>query len=779
MDASAGTRYRIDVGGVVQGVGFRPFVYRLAGGLGLSGWVQNHSGGVTIEAEGPPDHLDALVAALRAEAPPLAHVDSVAVRACAPTGEEGFSIRPSCERPGAHQLVSPDVATCAECLAEVRDPADRRYRYPFTNCTHCGPRFTIITALPYDRPVTTMRDFDMCPACRAEYEDPGDRRFHAQPNACPVCGPRLWLAPGGAQPARGAGLPPEAAGDAIARAARMLGEGAILAVKGLGGYQLACDATDPAAVEALRARKARPHKPLAVMMADLATVRAHCRVSAAEERLLASPECPIVLLEWRADSSIAPAVGPGNRYLGVMLPYTPLHHLLLGDVGRPLVMTSGNRSEEPIAAENDEALARLALLVDAFLMHDREIVARYDDSVWWVPDVGGEPLAQPIRRARGYAPLPIRLPVASPPLLACGAELKNTSCLARDRDAFLSPHIGDLENLETVEHLERTLEWYRRLLDLQPGAVVVDLHPDYAATRLGRALAEREGLHLHTVQHHHAHLAACLADNGWLPADGPVIGVTLDGTGYGADGHLWGGEWLFGDYRGYRRLAHLEYLPLPGGDAATRQPWRIAAGYLLALRGEAPGWLVPAGAPPEALAVLERQVARGVNVPLTSSMGRLFDAVAALLDVRRAITYEGQAAIELEMLAGSGAGATDAQDAYSYGLDRADGASLVRVAPLFDGLLDDLVRGEPSSRIARRFHATVIDMVVAVSRAIAKETGVWTAALSGGCFQNRLLLEGAVQALRAVGFRVLVHRQVPANDGGISLGQAAVAALAE
>lgn len=773
MDAPGRARYRIEVGGVVQGVGYRPFVYLLAGRLGLAGWVRNHAGGVTIEAEGPPERLDALVEALRAEAPPLAHVASVAVVARPPAGETGFAIRPSREGAGAERLVTPDVATCAACLAEVRDPADRRYRYPFTNCTHCGPRYTIITALPYDRPTTTMRAFSMCPACREEYEDPADRRFHAQPNACPACGPRLWLAPGAAPQVA---LAPEDAGDAVARAARMLAAGGILAIKGLGGFHLACDATNAEAVARLREHKGRPDKPLAVMLPDLTAVRAYCRVRPAEERLLASAECPIVLLEWRADSDIAGEVAPGYRDLGVMLPYTPLHHLLLADAGRPLVMTSGNRSEEPIAAENAEALERLAPLVDAMLLHDRDIVARFDDSVWWAPRVAGEEAPQPVRRARGYAPLPVVLPAGGRAVLAWGAELKNTFCLTRGRQAFLSPHIGDLEHLEAVEHLERSVAHYRRLLDARPEAVAVDLHPDYAATRLGAAQAREEGLPLCPVQHHHAHLAACLAENGWGLEDGPAIGVALDGTGYGADGALWGGEWLLGDYRGYRRMGHLEYLPLPGGDAATRQPWRTAAGYLLALTGEAPLWLVPEGAPEEALEVLARQVARGVHAPRTASMGRLFDAAAALLGVRGAISYEAQAAVDLEMLARGATGAGAAAP-YPFALEDEGAGWVARLGPLLEALRAARERGENQSAVAARFHRTVVAMVLAGCRRVARETGVRTVALTGGCFQNRALLEGAAGALGEAGFRVLVHRQVPANDGGVSFGQAAVAAL--
>ncbi len=771
--------YRIAVAGVVQGVGFRPFVYNLAARLGLKGWVLNHSGGVTIEVEGPTDRLDALVAALRAEAPPMARIESLTFEELPPAGHTGFEIRSSEEHVGAYQLVSPDTATCADCLHEVLDRSDRRYRYPFTNCTNCGPRFTIITSLPYDRQRTTMRAFRQCPDCQREYENPADRRFHAQPNACPVCGPRLSLIAGNARPAVGAGLPPDDGPDAVARAARMLREGAVLAIKGLGGFQLACDATNARTVAALRARKQRPHKPFAVMVTDLAAAREHCSVSAAEERLLSGPEAPIVLLPWRDSSSVAWEVAPDQCYLGVMLPYTPLHHLLLRDAGCPLVMTSGNLSEEPIAAQNDEAMERLAPLADAFLLHDRAIEARYDDSVWFVPEVAGEPAPQPVRRARGYAPYPVRLPFEGIPLLACGAHLKNTFCLARDHYAFLSQHIGDLENLETLEHWERALELYRRLFDVQPAAVAVDLHPDYIATRLGRELAAREGLPVVQVQHHHAHLAACLADSGWRPEDGLVIGVCLDGTGYGTDGHIWGGEWLVGNYSGFQRHGALEYLPLPGGDSATRHPWRTAAGYALALLDEIPAGVIPAEAPDGTADVLRQQVRRGLNAPLTSSMGRLFDAVAALVGVGSTITYEAQAAIALEMLATRACRADESSigEGYPFDVELVGGLWTVRLAPLFIALLGDVARRENAGLIARRFHRTVQRMTVALCLRIADETAISVVALTGGCFQNRLLLSEASAALRAQGLRVLVHRQVPANDGGLSLGQAAVARM--
>jgi len=562
----------------------------------------------------------------------------------------------------------------------------------------------------------------------------------------------------------------------LARSAEMLRDGAVLAIKGLGGFQLACDATNAQAVRTLRRRKRRPDKPFALMMATLDEVRAHCYVSSEEERLLTSPQAPIVLLRRRAASCVADEVAPRNRYLGVMLPYTPLHHVLLRDVGRPLVMTSGNLSEEPIAAENEEALARLGPLADAFVLHNRDISARYDDSVWFVPGVASEGWPQPVRRARGYAPFPVRLPFVARPTLACGAEIKNTFCLTRDEYAFVSQHIGDLENIETLEHFERTLALYRHLFDVAPEVVAVDMHPDYLASRAGRRVAEDLDLEAVPVQHHHAHLAACLADNGWPAEDGEVVGVTMDGTGYGSDGRIWGGEWLVGGYHGYRRVGHLEYLPLPGGDAATRHPWRIAAGYLYALLGQVPEGLLGADATPVALDIICQQADKGVNAPLSSSMGRLFDAVAALLGVRRSVSYEAQAAIELEMLAADGSASGGA---YPYALERDGGVWLVRLRPMFAALLDDVRRGIRRADVARRFHSTVADLATELTTRIAEETGLETVALSGGCFQNRLLLQDLVPRLRNEGLHVLLHRQVPCNDGGLSLGQAAIAHFEE
>ncbi|MHB0857930.1 MAG: carbamoyltransferase HypF [Anaerolineae bacterium] len=778
MINSTRVRNQITVTGVVQGVGFRPFVYHLAGRFGLAGWVLNHSGGVEIEVEGSPEAAEAFVAALRVQAPPLARIESLATRAVKPLGEETFAIRPSHRKAGRRQLVSPDVATCPDCLREILAPSDRRYRYPFTNCTNCGPRFTIIHGLPYDRPATSMHAFPMCPQCQAEYDDPADRRFHAQPNACPVCGPRLTLVPGRASPAHGSAWPPEEMGDAIHRAAHMLRAGAVLAVKGLGGFLLACDAGDERAVDTLRARKHRPHKPFALMVATLEEAHRICRVTPEEEALLTSPWAPIVLMAQREGTGVAPTVAPDQPTLGVMLPYTPLHHLLLHDVDRPLVMTSGNLSEEPIAAGNSEALERLGPLADAFLLHDRDIVARYDDSVWFVPR---SLPPQPVRRARGYAPYPVPLPFQARPLLAAGTEIKNTFCLARGPHAFISQHIGDMESPETLDHYLDTLALYRRLFDVRPELVAVDQHPDYQATRLGRDLAAQEGLATLEIPHHHAHIAACLADNGWTPESGPVLGVALDGTGYGSDGCIWGGEWLLADYRGFQRLAHLEYLPLAGGELAIAQPWRIAAGYLLATGDTqaappVPETLWPADANQALREVLRVQVARGLNTPLTSSMGRLFDAAAALLGLAHVVTYEGQAAMALEAAAAAWQGPAAP---LPYALEEHEGILIVRLGELLRTMAGEALGGQPAPALARRFQTTVASLVVELCRRLAQQTGVQTVALSGGCFQNRLLLAESVPALQAQGLEVLVHRQVPCNDGGLSLGQAAIAHYSE
>lgn len=752
--------------GVVQGVGFRPFIYGLAARHKLTGWVLNASSGVDIEVQGPAAAIEAFQQAISTEAPRLARIDRVVGEAIAPNGHEaGFAIRHS-EADSGISLVSPDVATCPDCLREILDPADRRYRYAFTNCTNCGPRYTIIEAMPYDRPQTTMRAFEMCPLCQAEYEDPADRRFHAQPNACPVCGPHVELV---ASAALLGEIGAAELDDDIAQAAALLREGRIVAVKGLGGFHLACDATDEAAVARLRERKRRPDKPFAVMMATLDEVRARCEVNEDEAALLQSAAAPIVLLYTRPGSDIAPSVAPDNPMLGVMLPTTPLHHILLRDAGRPLVMTSGNLSDLPVITENAEALDQLGGIADAFLLHNRPIHMRVDDAVWWVDRFAGEQDAarQPLRRARGDAPYPVRLAWHSPKhLLAVGAEMKNTLCLVRGDEAFLSQHIGEVDSLEALAYFRQALDHLGGIFKVMPEVIVHDLHPAYLTTRLARELAVERDLPLVAAQHHHAHVASCLAEHGH---PGPVIGVALDGTGYGPDGAIWGGEVLVADVRGYERAAHLEYLPLPGGEAAIRRPYRIAWGYLLATQGEIPDLPALVAFPEAERRIVAQQVERGVNSPATSSCGRLFDAVSAMVGVCPVTTFEAQAAIALELAArGVDPGAVQA---YPFSIDE-DGT--IRLRALLGAIAGDVQAGRPTGEIAAAFHVTVARMVVEAAERVRVHTGLGTAALSGGVFQNRLMLRLAREALRDAGFEVLTHHQVPANDGGLSLGQAVI-----
>ncbi len=746
-------RTRIRVHGVVQGVGLRPFVHSLATRLGLGGLVGNDATGVFIEVEGDPDAATRFLKVLEADPPPLAVIERVSIDPLPATGESSFRIVESV--PGARRtLVSPDVATCDDCLRELFDPADRRYRYPFINCTNCGPRFTIITDVPYDRPHTTMTSFAMCQACAGEYHDPADRRFHAQPIACPACGPRLRLV----DRIGGAALGGQ---DPTSDAAELLRSGAVVAVKGLGGYHLAADAGNEHAVAALRSRKHREEKPFAVMVPDLRAAAALCVLEPEEIALLTGPRRPIVLLSRRADAPVAPSVAPGNRFLGLMLPYTPLHQLLVRDLGGPFVLTSGNLSDEPIAYRDEDAIDRLGTIADAFLAHDRPIHIRTDDSV--TRSVSGREMV--LRRSRGFVPAPVTLRAAVPRhVLAVGAELKNTFCLARDDHAFVSHHIGDLKNAETLRSFTEGIEHFRRLFEVRPEVVAHDLHSDYLSTKYATDL---DGMDLLGVQHHHAHVASCLADNG---EDGPAIGVAFDGLGFGLDGTAWGGEVLVATLAGFERVGHLAAVPMPGGAAAIREPWRMAAAHLDAVFG---------GAIPPRLEVVRRNerrwddvlaVARaGVNSPLTSSAGRLFDAVAALLGVRNAISYEGQAAIELEQLADPGE-----PGAYPAALE--GGAPFrVRGSDLVAAAASDLEAGARPDTIAARFHNGVAGAIVSSCRRVRESTGLSLVALSGGVFQNMRLVARAVADLEAEGFRVLLHSRVPPNDGGISLGQVAVA----
>jgi len=762
-DAGSLRCVHIRVEGVVQGVGFRPHVYRLASELGIAGFVRNTSNDVQITAEGSPRYVDDFIRRLRADAPPLAHIHNLLVEDVPCSNAAHFEIRESVYQEGGSQLVSPDVATCPTCLSEILDANDRRHRYAFTNCTNCGPRFTIITGMPYDRPNTTMATFMMCPTCRAEYVDPANRRFHAQPNACPECGPSLQLvAPDGSA------IPHS--GDALKRTAELLHNGCIVAIKGMGGFLFACDATNSDVVQRLRLRKRRPSKPFAIMVRDIETARVHCHLTPEEESLLLSPSAPIVLARWRNDSTLCRDVAPGLLYLGIMLPYTPLHHILLRECELPLVMTSGNLSEEPIAADNAEALARLTDIADFFLMHNRPIHSRYDDSVVMV--AGGA--TSMIRRARGYAPYPIQLPFEAPPVLAVGPQMKNTFCLAEGQRAFVSQHIGDLDSVETLDHFEDTIELYRSLFRIDPTIIAHDLHPDYASTRFARHFASA-GLQAVAVQHHHAHIVSCMIENGMQE---PVIGVAFDGSGFGTDGRIWGGEFLVCDSSASRRAAHLEYLPLPGGDAAILRPYRIAAAYVATLLGEQRlqrSCAVTDALVPEERHALMRQLETGLNTPLTSSMGRLFDAVAALTGVRGAIDYDGQAAIELEMQAHLYQGPCPARR-YSFGIDQEGGAYVVRVAPVLDAVLHDLSNGALIPLIAASLHEAVAAMTADVCRLISRDTGIRTVALSGGVFQNRWLLESIPPRLTEAGLHVLRHTLLPSNDGCVSLGQAVIAA---
>lgn len=862
----------IRVRGLVQGVGFRPTVWRLARDQELSGDVRNDGEGVLIRVRGSRANLETFCRRLVAECPVLARIDRLErvpwLEALVETPSAGDGFRIVASVPGRIETgVVADAAICPACAAEIADPADRRYRYPFANCTHCGPRLSIVRAIPYDRAHTSMAAFPLCPDCRREYEDPADRRFHAQPIACPVCGPRAWLEDG-----QGRRIEPSTLGavDAVAAASLLLAQGRILAIKGIGGFHLACDATNGRVVAALRQRKGRYRKPFALMARDLAVIRRYAGVTEAEEAGLRSPAAPVMLLDKKhrdanADPCpetarvagplpLAPDVASGQTTLGFMLPYSPLHRLLLEHWDRPLVMTSGNRSEEPQCIANDDARQRLDGLADAFLLHDREIINRVDDSVMRVMDG----LPRPLRRARGLAPLPLNLPPGfetSPPVLALGGELKNTFCLLRpgpgigaarspgpgdgqDADtglcpfppapsregrggrkgdeptyapqtpipdqverrgqtlpgpaqAILSQHLGDLEDARTASEFERTIGLYQDLFQHRAALIALDLHPDYRSTLVGQALAAEWEIGVIRVQHHFAHIASVLAESGWPLDGGPVLGIAFDGLGWGEDGTVWGGEVLVADYRGYRRQAQLRPVPLPGGNRAIREPWRNLYAQLVTCLG----WEEVVAAYPDLdltrylagkpLGTLDIMMSRGFNSPLTSSAGRLFDAVAAALGLcRDAIAYEGQAAIELETLAvTTGAPALAAGETYPFGLVQQEGRWLLDPAPCWAGLLRDLANGgqgpvpDPArGAIAARFHLGLAQAVADLARRLAKEGELDTVALSGGVFQNKTFFEALCQGLRERGLRVLSHRQVPTNDGGLSLGQAVIAA---
>jgi len=751
-------RWLVRVRGIVQGVGFRPFIHRLAGRHALAGSVLNYAGGVDIEIEGTAASLQAFVDDLRREKPPISVIEQVTTSQLDPVGDTSFRILPSRDGASGPILVSPDVAICPECERELRDPQDRRHRHPFVNCTNCGPRFTIIRDMPYDRPLTSMAPFPMCAQCQAEYGNIDDRRFHAQPVACPDCGPTLAFRDGG----------PDLSGEkALAAAVKGLCAGNVVAVKGLGGFHLACDATNEDAVQLLRERKGREEKPLALMAPDLDAIRQFCEVPDYALDLLTGPQKPICLLPKRPENPIAPAVAPDSACFGVMLPYTPLHRLLLDD-GKltAIVLTSGNLSDEPLATRNHEAFERLGHIADSYLYHDREILVGCDDSVVR-PTTAGTIV---MRRARGLAPFPVRLPGPQRPVLALGAHLKSTVCLVNDDYAFPSQHLGDLDDAETLAFMERSVEHMMSVLRMEPEAIACDLHPDYLSTQHAECLAEERGIPLVRVQHHHAHIVSAMAEQGVTE---PVIGLACDGTGLGDDGTVWGCEVLVADASDYERRGHLRTVPLPGGDRAIREPWRMAAVYLQAAFGADSVDELALGfcrkLDREAWAVLRRMIETGTNAPPASSAGRLFDAVAALVGVQQVCSYEGQAAIRLE------AYAEPTDRVYPFDITDDGGVLVMDPLPAIRGIVEDLQRGQSAGQVSGAFHNTFVKMLADAARETARSRGLAHVALSGGTFQNEWVLTGLCRALREAGLEPVVHQQIPCNDGGLSLGQAVVA----
>jgi hydrogenase maturation protein HypF len=751
-------RQRISVSGIVQGVGFRPHVYRLAHRYALTGNVKNTVAGVIIEAQGTEPALASFCAGLSAEAPPLAKIGSVRVEALECQPETEFVILGSDSNEPANTLIAPDSATCADCLCELLDPCDRRYGYAFTNCTNCGPRFTILRHIPYDRKNTSMVVFPMCPLCQAEYDDPLSRRFHAQPNACWDCGPQLTLLDAD-------GLRVE--GNPIAIAVELLKTGRVLAIKGLGGFHLSVDASNAAAVDVLRERKHRFEKPLAVMVPDLEQAEKLCEVSDADRALLQSPECPIVLMRARADSRLADSIAPRNPDLGIFLPYTPVQHLIFAEGGfHALVMTSANLSEEPICIDNAEAIERLNGIADFFLIHNREILLRCDDSLART----STGCVEILRRSRGFVPVPIALDRERPSVLAVGGELKNAICLTKGKDAFLGQHVGDLENLSAYNFFQESIRHLEGILEIIPTAIAYDLHPGYLSTQWA---LEQKGIPKIAVQHHHAHVASCMAENHLA---GQVIGVVLDGTGYGSDGQVWGGEVLVADFGGFCRAAHIEYVPLPGGSQAIREPWRMAVAHLINAGGDALERARPylAEIPQAQVELVERMVRQGINSPLTSSCGRLFDAVAALAGVRSRVNFEAQAAMELE------ACCLEDESIGEYGFSIREGDCYqIGTAQLLDEILQDRLKGRLPDVISTRFHRGLVSVLAGVVARIAEDTGIDKVCFSGGCFLNRPLLLGLDRRLKEAGIETYRHSEVPCGDGGISLGQAVIAAFAQ
>lgn len=746
---------QIRVKGIVQGVGFRPYVYQLAGRFKLCGHVANTAAGVRIHVEGPQTDIAAFLDSISAEAPPLAQITDVDAADAPTEGFQRFEIIASRDDSAKSALISPDVSICDDCLREMLSPRDRRFRYPFINCTNCGPRYTIIDDIPYDRPQTSMASFPMCDCCQAEYDDPENRRFHAQPNACPVCGPHVLLLDGNGQASD--------TKDPIGTVVDLLQQGRIVAIKGLGGFHLAVDAENEPAVARLRQRKHREEKPLALMAYDGDRIRRFAHLDDEEMAVLASPQRPILLLAKRSDQALAPSVAPHNRYFGVMLPYAPLHYLLLEKKFAALVMTSANLSEEPIAIANHEAVERLTGIADAFLVHNRDIYLRCDDSI--VRKTAG--VTRFIRRARGYVPTPVFLNHSPPPVLACGAALKNTVCLTKEDRAFISQHIGDLENLATYGAFRDTIAHLQRILAITPQAIACDLHPDYLSTRYA---TEQSDLPVIQVQHHHAHIVSAMAENH---LDGRVIGLAFDGTGYGPDGTIWGGEVLLAEHGRYERAAFLEPLPMPGGAAAIKAPWRMAISYLYQAFGEGFHDLdfpFLSAVDPKQADILVAMMQQALNAPLTSSMGRLFDGIAALIGLRSSVAFEGQAAMELEMIA-----APEAASPYDFGWQASDEGLRIPTAPIIQDVVTDIRHGQSNAHISRRFHTTLIHLFTDLCSHLRRQTDLDRVVLSGGTFQNTILLEELSRSLAKSGFDVYTHRLVPPNDGGISLGQAVAA----
>jgi hydrogenase maturation protein HypF len=769
-------RRQIHIRGIVQGVGFRPFIYNLAAKFNLKGFCFNDSEGVTIDVVG--EAVDEFIDEIKASPPPLSRIDNLTAKNLPPVAYSGFTIKESVSSRGKSTFISPDVCICPECLEELLDPSDRRYVYPFINCTNCGPRYSIVRDIPYDRPNTTMAPFRMCPECEKEYRDPANRRFHAEPNGCEVCGPGVWFVEkGGTQKSYGEGKDPLVNHKAITHVRKLLKDGAIVAIKGLGGFHLACDATNSEAVEKLRERKRRSNKPFAIMCPDINAVESLCHVSDEERDILAGRVRPIVILKKRMPNAVAEAVSPNNNNLGVMLPYTPLHYLLFFGPAEgsfaALVMTSGNLSEEPIVISNEEAIERLNKIADHFLLHDRDIYMRVDDSIVRVE--GRSRAKVVLRRARGYAPEALEMPGIeglTEEVLACGGELKNTFCLTKDEKAILSQHIGDMENFETLEFFKESLKNLTNTYKVNPTVVAHDLHPDHLSTVFAKDYASSNGIpaeRLIPVQHHHAHVASVMAEHGLR---GEVIGVAFDGTGYGADGGVWGGEFMLAKRHGFTRVAHLLNVPLPGGDMAVKEPWRMALSYLHRAYGERVFFECPfflERLEKRKLNLVVSMIEKGINSPLTSSAGRLFDAVASILEIRDEITFEGEAAIELEMRSALG------EDGH-YPFDIVDGeVAQIDTRPLIKKVVEDLKGGVSVSVISSKFHNTVKEIIITVAKRIRDREGLERVALSGGVFQNFLLLNSAVQGLEKEGFSVWTNQRVPPNDGGISLGQAAVA----